>query len=92
MSRYNIDEFGIEEDDRSADGESRRFGKMDADQPRRSPIRRKDKMKPEEGMRPKAKRDNRKIQHRIKYELNEATDQVGKNEPLNNPTKSKKNG
>ena len=71
MSRYNIDELGIEEDDWSADNESRRFSKINADQPRRSPIRRKDKMKPEEGIKPKVKRDHRKIQHRIKYELYE---------------------
>ncbi|MGD1973075.1 MAG: hypothetical protein PVH85_18215 [Desulfobacterales bacterium] len=75
MSRYNIDEFGIEEDDWSADGESRRFGKMDADQPRRSPIRRKDKWRPEEGVKPKAKRNHRKIQQRIKNKLYEATNQ-----------------
>ena len=68
MSRYDIDEFEIEKDDWSTDGGNRRFAKIDADQPRRSPIRRKDKMRLEEGMKPKAKRNYRKIQHRIKYE------------------------
>ena len=68
MSRYDIDEFEIEKDDWSTDGGNRRFAKIDADQPRRSPIRRKDKMRLEEGMKTKAKRNHRKIQHRIKYE------------------------
>ena len=90
MSRYKINEVETDEGDQIFDGGSRRPDKWDVDQPKRSPIRRKDKMKPEEGMKPKAKRDNRKIQHRIKYELYEATNQVGKNEPLNGPTRSPK--
>ena len=75
MSRYNIDEFEIEEDDWSTDGANRRFTKMEADQPRRSPIRRKDKWRLEEGVKPKVKKNHRKIQHQIKYELYEATNQ-----------------
>ena len=73
MSRHNFDEFELENEAQSFDGGNRRFAKIDADQPRRSPIRRKDKMRPEEGMKPKSKRNHRKIQHRIKYELYEAT-------------------
>jgi hypothetical protein len=92
MSRYNIDEFEIEEEDWSTAGANRRFAKMESDQPRRSPIRRKDKWRPEEGVKPKAKRNHRKIQQRIKYELYEATNQSIKTNPLEGPTKSKKNG
>ncbi len=73
MGRHNFDEFEIENEDQSFDGGNRRFAKNDADQPRRSPIRRKDKMRLEEGMKPKSKRNHRKMQHRIKYELYEAT-------------------
>ena len=90
MSRQYFDEFELEKDDQSIDGGNRRFAKIDADQPRRSPIRRKDKMRLEEGLKPKAKRNHRKTQHRIKYELYEATEQAGNNEPLNSPTKFKK--
>ncbi len=71
MSRYSIDEVEIEDTDWSFKIGSRRFAKEGVDQPRRSPIRRKDKMKPEEGMKPKAKRKHRKVQQRIKYELYE---------------------
>jgi hypothetical protein len=80
MDRYSINEVEIEDADWSFKVGKGRFAKEGVDQPRRSPIRRKDKMKSEEGMKPKVKRDNRKIQQRIKYELYEATDQVGKNE------------
>ena len=75
MSRYNFDEFEIEMDDLSVDGVKRRFAEKDVDQPKRSPIRRKDKMRSVEGMKPKGKTNHRKIQHRIKYELYEATNQ-----------------
>jgi hypothetical protein len=71
MSRYNVDEFETESDDLSLDGVNRRFAEKDVDQPRRSPIRRKDKMRLEEGMKQKAKKNDRKIQYRIKYELYE---------------------
>jgi hypothetical protein len=80
MEWYSIDEVEIEDADWSFKVGSGRFAKDGVDQPRRSPIRRKDKMKPEEGLKPKAKRDHRKIQQRIKYELYEATNQFGKNE------------
>jgi len=68
MGRYNIDEVEMVEDDQSFDGGSRRYAKRDVDQPRRSPIRRKDKMRSEEGMKSKTKRNHKKIQHRLKYD------------------------
>ena len=75
MSRYNFDEFERETDDLDLDSINRRFAEKDVDQPRRSPIRRKDKMRREEGIKPKSKKNHRKIQHRIKYELYETTNQ-----------------
>jgi hypothetical protein len=68
MSRYNIDEVETDEGDQILDGGSREFAKMNADQPKRSPIRRKSKMQREEGIKPKAKRNYKKIQHRLKYD------------------------
>ena len=68
MSRYNIDETEWDEDDQIFDGSNRRFAKKSIDEPKRSPMRRKDKMPPEERMKPKAKRNHKKALHRIKYE------------------------
>ena len=68
MSRYNIDEVETDEGDQILDDSSREFAKMNADQPKRSPIRRKSKMQREEGIKPKAKRNYKKIQHRLKYD------------------------
>jgi hypothetical protein len=68
MGRFDIEEVEIEEDDQIIDKGYRRFAKRDADQPRRSPIRRKDKSRQEEGMKTKAKRNLKKIQHKIKYD------------------------
>ena len=68
MSRYNIDEVETDEGDQILGGGSRPFAKRNADQPKRSPIRRKSKMQREEGMKPKAKRNYKKIQHRLKYD------------------------
>jgi len=68
MGRFEIEEVEIEEDDQIIDKGYGRFAKGDADQPRRSPIRRKDKSRQEEGMKPKAKRNLKKIQHKIKYD------------------------
>ena len=68
MGRYDIEEVEIEEDDQIFDNGYRRSAKRDADQPRRSPIRRKDKSRQEEGVKPKAKRNLKKIQHKIKYD------------------------
>jgi hypothetical protein len=75
MSWNNFDELEIGMDDLSFDGVKRRFAEKDVVQPRRSPIRRKDKMRLKEGIKQKAKKNHRKIQHRIKYELYEATNQ-----------------
>ena len=68
MGRYIIDEVEMEEYDLSLDRVSRPFAKKGVEQLKRSPMRRKDKMRPEEVIKPKAKRNHRKIQHRIKYE------------------------
>lgn len=68
MGRFDIEEVEIEEDDQTFDNGYRRFAKRDADEPRRSPIRRKDKLRQEEGLKPKAKRNLKKIQHKIKYD------------------------
>ena len=69
MSRYHIDEVETDEDDQVFGSGYQRSAKRDADQPRRSPIRRKDKLRQEEeGMKPKAKRNHKKIQHRLKFD------------------------
>ena len=68
MGRYNIDEVEMVEDDQIFDGDNRQFAKEEVDQPKRSPIRRKDKLRPEEGMKPKAKRNHKKIQQRLKFD------------------------
>lgn len=68
MSRYDIDEMKLEEDNQIFDMENQRFAKRNTDQPKRSSIRRKDKWRHEKGMKPKAKRDHQKIQHRLKYD------------------------
>ena len=67
MGRYDIEEVEMEEDNQMVDGSYRRFAERDADQPRRSPIRRKDKLRSEEGMKPKARRNHKKISNKIKY-------------------------
>ena len=69
MGRYHIDEVEIEEDDQILDTGNRNFAKRGADQPRWSPIRKKNKLRQEEGgLKPKAKRNHKKIQHRLKYD------------------------
>ena len=68
MGRYDIEEVEIEEDNRSTNSGYRRFTDRDADQPRRSPIRRKDRWRQEEEIKPKAKRSHKRIQHRLKYD------------------------
>ena len=68
MGWYDIEEVELEEDDQIFDGGNRRFAERNTDQAKRSPIRRKDKLRQEEGMKPKAKRNHKKIQNRIKYE------------------------
>lgn len=68
MDRYDIEEVEIEVDNQIFNPDNRRFAKREADQPKRSPIRRKNKLQQEEGMKPKAKRNHKKIQHRLKYD------------------------
>ena len=68
MGRYDIEEVEIEEDNQDNNSGYRRFTDRDADQPRRSPIRRKDRWRQEEEIKPKAKRSHKRIQHRLKYD------------------------
>jgi hypothetical protein len=68
MGRYDIEEVEIEIDNQIVDPDNRRFAKREADQPKRSPIRRKNKLQQEEGMKTKNKRNHKKIQHRLKYD------------------------
>lgn len=68
MSRYKFDEVETDDGDQILDSGYRQSAKRPVDQPRRSPIRRKDKLREEEGMKPKAKRNHKKIQHKIKYD------------------------
>jgi hypothetical protein len=68
MSRYKFDEVETDEGDQNLESGNRQFAKRPVDQPRRSPIRRKDKLRQEEGMKPKAKRNHKKIQNKIKYD------------------------
>jgi len=64
MGRYDIDETETDEDDQIYD----KGAKGHVDQPRWSPIRRKNKERQEEGIKPKAKRNHKRIQHKIKYD------------------------
>ena len=68
MGRYYFDEVQSEDDDQIFDGSAQSTARKDNDQPKRSPIRRKDKMRSEERMKPKAKRNHKREQQRIKYE------------------------
>jgi hypothetical protein len=68
MGRYNIDIVDTEEGEEIFGNGSRRFDRRNADQPKQSPIRRKYRWQPEEGMKPKAKRNFKKIQYRLKYD------------------------
>lgn len=68
MGPYNSVDVEKDEGDQILGGGNRRFAKGNADQPKRSPIRRKDKWHQEEEMKPKTKRNHKKIQHRLKYD------------------------
>lgn len=68
MGRYDIEEVETEDDNQSINSGYRRFTDRDADQPRRSPIRRKDRWRQEEEIKPKAKRSHKRIQNRLKYD------------------------
>ena len=67
MNRHDIGEVEFNEDDPFFATENRRFVKREADQPRRSPMRRKDRWRQEEGMKTKPQRNHKKIQYKIKY-------------------------
>jgi hypothetical protein len=71
MGRYNIDKVETDEDDHIFDGGGQRYHKRSADQPKRSPIRRKNKLRQDEWMKPEAKINYKKVQHRIKHEWQE---------------------
>jgi hypothetical protein len=68
MNRYYFDEADMLTGDQNYDSSFLRFGIGKTDQPRRSPIRRKDKLRQPMGMKPKAKRNFKKIQNKIKYD------------------------
>ena len=68
MSRYHLDEIDLSAENQDYDQGFMRSAKSHVDFPLRSPIRRKDKSRPEMGMKPKAKRNYKKIQNKIKYD------------------------
>lgn len=68
MGRYDIEQVEAEEDDQIFGTDNHRFTKREADQPKRSPIRRKDRWHQEEEMKPKAKRSHKRTQLRLKYD------------------------
>ena len=67
MDRYDFDELEFDEDEQILNREGRQFSMGQADQPKRSPMRRKDRWRYEEGVRSKTKKSDKKIQHRLKY-------------------------
>ncbi|CAB1084099.1 hypothetical protein D1AOALGA4SA_11632 [Olavius algarvensis Delta 1 endosymbiont] len=71
MGRYPIEDVETQEDDQTADSKNRRFASRETEQPKRSPIRRKNKWRQEDGTKTKAKRSHKKIQRRIKYDWQE---------------------
>jgi len=68
MSRYDFNASELDKGDQILDSGYRRSAMMHDDQPRRSPIRRKNNLRLNEEMRPKAKRNHKKIQYKIKYD------------------------
>jgi hypothetical protein len=68
VNQYTIDSAEWEEDDLIFEGSKRRFTKRALNEPKRSPIRRKYKMRSEAEIKPKPKRNPRKVMHRFKYE------------------------
>ena len=68
MARYIIEENSKEQDDQIFDWGSQGISKKDNDQPKRSPIRRKYKMRQKERMKSRTKGNHKKDRHRIKYE------------------------
>ncbi len=68
MGRDNLNNTEMAEEDLGFDDVNRSFTKRGVGHPKRSPICRKDKMRPEEVIKSKATKHHRNIQHRIKYE------------------------
>ena len=68
MNRYYFDEADMFASDQNYDSGFLQFGIGKIDQPRRSPIRRKDKLRQALGIKPKAKRNYKKIQNKIIYD------------------------
>lgn len=68
MTRYYFEQADMFTGDQDYDSGFLRFGISKIDQPRRSPMRRKDKSRQAMGMKPKAKRNYKKIQNKIKYD------------------------
>lgn len=68
MKWNEFDGIGMSDDDQEEGGSARRSAARQVDEPRRAPIRRRDKLRPEEGYKSKAKRSHRKLQNKIKYE------------------------
>jgi hypothetical protein len=67
MGRYDIEEVDIGDDEQNFDTGNRQIAGRQVDHPKRSPIRRKDKWRQEDGIKAKTKRNYRKIQYRLKY-------------------------
>lgn len=67
MGWYDYDEMEIDDHEQILNPKGRRLAVQQADQPKRSPIRRKDRWRQEDEIRPKAKKNDKKIQHRLKY-------------------------
>ncbi len=65
---YDTDEAELSDHDQGNDSGSRLIARRQSDEPRRSPIRRKDKLRLDEGFKSKAKRNHRKILNKIKYD------------------------
>jgi hypothetical protein len=68
MNRHYLEDADISKDDPNFGSGLTRFDMNRVEQPRRSPIRRKDKLRQEMGQKSKAKRDYKKIQYKIKYD------------------------
>jgi hypothetical protein len=67
MVWYDIDEMEIDDDEQIRNREGRQFAMGQADQPKRLPMRRKDRWRQEEGVRAKTKKNDKKIRQRLKY-------------------------
>jgi hypothetical protein len=67
MSRNDFDIMEFDDEEQVLKRGSQRFTVRQADQPKRSPIRRKDRWRQEAGTRSKTKKSDKKIQQRLKY-------------------------